>query len=283
MKTRFLALLLLFAIPAAAQLKNFRISANVNYPLISAPSSTQSKPLTLPPVSGYVSHYTGVASISEGYATQPGFSLGTSFDIAVHPKFYFRSGVIFAVTNFRRATSIESLSAFKPTTDGSAGTSGMPFSSFYGYQFGSIYTGTGEYEIDENGHLRITDITPIEIKDENKVGKTRLLTLRVPFLAGTSFYKGRIGISAGGVFNIIANASVHQLDLGSVNKQNGTDQFTSVSPGAMMVIDYRISHRIAAEISGQHFFSPLYKSEYRQAGKSYLTTLSAGLSYRFAR
>lgn len=279
MKISFAVLVMVFALSASAQLKNFRLTAGANYAIIPAPPSGESETLVLPPT-GYSNYYTGTAFLSESYKSRPGFSLGSSVDVTVHPKVFLRSGLIFSVINFRLTTTIEGLSSFTPTTSGTVVKPGTPFSPIYGYVIDGIYGGLGDYVVDDDGHLRWADIKPIEQRNEDKIGKTRFFCIQVPLLAGTSLYKDRIVISAGAVVNFLTFASVYQSNFVSVEKENATSSFTSLLPGAMIAIDFKILSRVSAEISGQHYFSPLYKSEYRQAGNSYLNNFVAGLSYR---
>jgi hypothetical protein len=281
MKTRFAIWLMLAALPATAQLKNFRLSAGGNTTLIADPGANQSTVLALPPSTGYSNYYTGTGIVREDYSSRAGVFIGSSFDVPVHPRFFLRTGLTFSVVNFRRTTTVESLPAFTPTPGGTAVTTGLPFSSLYGYVVDGVYG--GRFEVDGAGKLKWDYIKQADQEQQNKIGRTRLFTIQVPLLAGTSFWKDRVTVSAGTVINFVGYASVYRWDPSNAEKHNETDQFTAVSPGAMMALGYTISRRISIEASGQHFFSPIYKTEHRLAEKSHLNTVTAGLSYRIAR
>lgn len=281
MKIRFAIWLLLAALPATGQFKNFRVSAGVNSSYISDPAANQSTMVALPPSTGYSSYYTGKGTIREDYSSRPGLFASGSFDVSVHLKFFLRTGLTLSVVNFRRTTKVENLPAFTPTSGGTAVSPGVPFSSFYGYVVDGIYG--GRFEMDASGQLKWDYITPAEQEEQNKIGKTRLFNIQIPVLAGTSLWKDRITVSAGAVINFVGYASVYRWDLSEVEKHDETDQFTAVSPGAMMALGYTISRKISIDVSGQHLFSALYKPEHRLAEKSHLNTFTAALNYAISR
>jgi hypothetical protein len=278
MKTSFIFFFAILSLPAFSQIKNFRIGIEANYALIPSVESKPQVSTYLPAYTGYSAAYIAVASLKESYSSRPGLNLRSSFELPLTNRFYLKTGLTFSCISYQRSITIEKLSAVPalPNNETYNVVVGSPFSSFYGYRVDNVWSPGGSVRGDE----RWADLNPVILEDENKIGKTTLINLQVPILVGTTLNKGRIGIHAGAVTSVALYASAYKLNSFSAEKTTTTKEFTPISFGAMAGLSVKIFKNFSTDISGQYYFSSLYKEQFQESGKARMNLLSAGISYQ---
>ncbi len=261
-----------------AQIKNFRVGANVNHTMIGSVTKTFPLP-ELPPSLGYYNVVRPKPTLTETYGSGNGFSVFGSGDISIGGKYFLRSGINITVLNFSRSVSIE-LPDFEIPTGSEVELPGEGF--IVGYPMGSIYGAIGS-GVNGPGTMRWKDVELINIEETRRpvVENARLIWLQVPVLVGRSFAGERVQLSAGFVTTFLLNESskVEQRNLLSTDREGGT---TKVLAGSKLAVSYALTRRLGVEADGQYFLSPLYSKEYQVAGKSFAGVVSAGLTYRIS-
>ena len=273
MKTKLFAILLILVASgnAFAQIKNIKVSIGANTPVIGEPEKKASTTVTsvfpnsqLPMIS------VTSGTIKEKYDVSTGFNVKGSLDYEFSPRFFITSGLSVSYVRYQRTTIVSSIDSDNFTIM-PAPTSGMPISSFYGWQVAN----------EENPVFGDRPrFTGFRGELDSRLGKTELYMIQIPVMAGTTFFKNKIVVRGGITTSFVAQAKSYQGDFYGVEKKSATNQFTNVSIAGAAQVDYNITSRFALELSGQHFFNPLYKSEYRTAGKTRLNLLSAGVSFK---
>jgi hypothetical protein len=263
----------------AAQIKNLAVGFSVNKAWIPGVSNDQTLQSPLPsPYAGYFAFYRTYTTVRQSFDEKTGFNFKSSFDYGISKKFFLTTGLTFSYTRYQAHNIVEGLqpvqwdlnlcsTCFRDNTS--------PVYD-YGYQVGSPYGNLSP------GGYRFKDLIPpviiISDSETKEIGKTTFISLQVPMLVGTSFLKNRLSTRIGAVTSFILHASTYQWEALKAEKKTATNDFTPVSAGAMLQANYNITSRISVEISGQHFFSSLYKNP--EGEKAKLNLLSAGLSYK---
>jgi hypothetical protein len=316
MKTIFGFFLIIVSFSTFAQIKNLRVAVEANYSLIPSRESGPNSPIVVPAYTGYTIYSTNIASIKEGYSFKPGISLKGSFDMALSNRFYFRSGLTFSYINYHRSVTVEEtpdgsaalISEEAFISQMYERLAGSPYPILWGYKVDEVYGSEGPVL---EGNTRSQDLYPLIVENENKIGKTILVNVQVPILIGKNLNKGRIGIHAG-VASVALYASTYKLDSFSAGKKTNTieftrfhselerktytieltpisfgaerktntNEFTPISFGAMVGLSYKVLNNMAVEVSGQHYFSSLYKEEFQEGGKARMNLVAAGISYQ---
>jgi hypothetical protein len=279
MKKIMLLFLLTISWSAFPQIKNLRIAIGANTAIVPSVSTDAEINTHFPDYLGYTSYYVAVAKLEESYSSKPGFDLKGSFEVPVSNRLTFTTGLTFSYLNYQRKFSVIPMSnGIDWREETNTGTIGTPGSYFYGYIVEGIWNPDGTVS---GGDPRWGDIRPVVTGDVSKVGKTTLVNAQIPLLLGATFHREKIFVNAGGVASVALYASSYQMNFLTAERQNNTDHFSTVSFGAMFSAGYNFTPKISAEVAGQHYFNPLYKSE-SQSGKARLNILSIGLRYRVA-
>jgi hypothetical protein len=271
MKATFTLFFVIICCATVAQVRNFRVGISANLPVIPTQEVDQQLNMTIPFSTGYSSYYVTAATIRESYESRAGVNVHGSFEIPVSTRFSLKSGLTLSYLRYKQTVAVAQLSNMNFNTGNPNVIVGSPYSAFYGYIIRDA-----DYR---EGNYRWEDLEPVRLTPSDKIGTTSLIQMQVPVLLGTTFFKNKLNVNAGAVTSFALHASAYKMTYPSTEKVTNTSDFTAVSFGSMISVSYSITSRIAAEISGQHYFSPLYKSDYQSVDKAKLNLFSAGLTY----
>ena len=261
-KTLLLVSASLIVFSLSAQITNIRVGGGVTNSAIRN-TETRIESSRPPRVSTQLGSgmYVSSVTVTEKFESQPGFNFKFSFDYKISPRFFLTSGLNVAYTRYKRSIELNDVDYFDFD---SPYQTGQPISSFYGF------------------FINDNDLTPRipPTGDKSKIGQTSHVAVQIPILAGTTFFKNKLGVRAGLVTSFTLYASTYESNLREIKRNNISDKMTPVSAGGTVQLDYRVSRLISVDVSGQHFFTPLYKENYRAAGKAKMSLVSAGVSFK---
>lgn len=280
---RFLLILAIFGtINAFAQKKGYSIQAGVNYSMIGNVSETHLSRDVPTLVSGYVQSLTmNQHTNKEVYKGNTGFFVSIKKDRAIYKRVFLTTGLSLEFRRFNRFLISENKSA--------------PISFANGGNFlyvavtpkpGIIY-GNG-LMINQNGYVVIDpNAQPItyQSKSSKRTGDTEMLSLEMPILVGTRFFKEKLVVQGGLNIGYLLTASQYKRRYASspptyyTRREENSDDFNKFSYGLTFSTSYRFTKKFGVQFSALGNLTPLYSDKGKLAGDTYLNSFSAGVSY----
>jgi hypothetical protein len=249
----------------------------VNQAIIPTEEQNSSSP-NIPSTSGFFYMSVNAGGIREIYKEKTGFKTTAVVNYNISKKFFLSTGLDFTLLRYKRSLVV----AY--TGEQLGGPSqfilrGYPM-PIVASPHDSIFITAADYGLTPGSTVFV---------NENG-GKTSVMYLGIPLLAGTTFLNERVVLSIGGSFSIPifafeytyrytgnirgtwAGADVEEEKEITTHKYN-------VSGAAVLQVGYIFFKNFQVNMEAQQFFTPMYKTEYQAAGKAKATVGSISLCY----
>jgi hypothetical protein len=273
MRQSLLLLFLFGAFSSFGQISNLQLSVAPNYTIIPSVTKTNSvAPLTAN--YGYLSlPAQPIASTRESYEGRPGLSLAIQGDYKFTSRFFVTTGLGVDYYRYQRIVKVAALSS----QDDARFTTWSTYYVSQGTTVGQPY-----------GQIRALDVEAIAVtQSSDNAGKTSVLFVQIPVMAGTSFFKGKLTTSGGFAFSAVVHASeVRTVYAGAtdgfVDKTvDNTSDFQKFNVSGVVCVAYHFTEHFALHSTGSKSFSPLYSKETQGGDVTRMGAVSVGVRYTF--
>jgi hypothetical protein len=272
------SLLLFFvfgAFSSFAQVSNLQLSVAPNYTIIPSVETTHSvQPLNS--YYGYLSLPVQVGSVRESFKGKPGISLAFHGDYKFTSRFFITTGLGIDYYRFQRTLKITSLSYQDNDAVSSPWATGFTYAGlFQGSTVGQPY-----------GQIRAADLGGLTVgTPSDDAGKTSLICVQIPVMAGTSFFKEKLRVSAGSTFSAVVHATeittVYDGPNGGFKDKtiDNKGDFQTFSISGVVSVSYHLTKHFAVNTTGTKSFSSLYSKENHSGGTARMNAISVGVRY----
>jgi hypothetical protein len=273
MRNTLLLFFILTSLVTTAQVKRIALKAGANRPFINDVTNTFTLVSVIPSPLGYSNSFT-VATFSERYHEKIGADLAGSIDYTVWRKLFVSTGVGINYNRFKRDGMVVGLDDFASGNFGFY-TSTYPIQT--GAPIGSIYGPTVDPRF-----------TVPQQKLDN-LGKTDLLYVQVPLMAGISLFKYRLNVRAGATLSTLIYASEYESRYSAADnvfyehRSTSKEKYNQLLAGVTLGATYYIISGLGIDISANKSLTPIYDLDDDGTEKAKMTLLSLGLCYSIVK
>lgn len=264
---------ILTSLAAHAQVKRITVKAGANRPFINDVTNTYTLVSVIPSPLGYGNALT-VATFNERYDEKIGADLAGSIDYTVWRKFFVSTGLGVNYTRFKRDGAVVGLDDF---ASGNLGFYSSTNPVKTGMPFGSIYGTTLE--------PRLT----VSQEKLNNLGKTDLVYVHVPLMAGVSLLKDRFVVRAGTTLSTLVYASEYEARYNASNnllyedRSTSKEKYNRLLAGITLNATYYVIPGLGIDVSANKSLTPIYDLDDDGTEKAKMTLLSLGLCYSIVK
>lgn len=269
MRNTLLLFFILTSLAANAQVKRITLKAGANRPFINDVTNTFTLVSTNPSPLGNGNAIT-VATFNERYDEKIGADFSGSMDYTVWRKVFVSTGLGVNYNRFKRDGMIVGLDDFASGNFGS-----YPIKS--GVPIGSIYGTTLE--------PRLT----IPQGKMNNLGKTDLVYIHLPLMAGISLLKDKLLVRAGTTLSTLVYASEYESRYNASDnslyehRSTSKEKYNQLLAGVTLNATYYIIPGLGIDISANKSLTPIYDLDDEGTEKAKMTLLSLGLCYAIVK
>jgi hypothetical protein len=257
----------------SAQVKRIALKAGANRPLINDVANTYTLVSAIPSPLGYSQALT-VATFREQYDEKIGADLGGSIDYTVWKKLFISTGLGVNYNRFRRNGEVMSLNDFM---EGNVVLYPGVNPVNTGVTIGSMYGSTVDPRF-----------TVQQQKMEN-IGKTELLYVQIPLMAGISILKDRLMVRAGATLSTLVYASTYETrynfseNLIYEYRNTNKESYNRLATGVTLNVTYYIIPGLGIDASVNKSLTSIYDLDDDGTEKAKMTLLSLGLCYAIVK
>lgn len=269
MRNTLLLLFILTSLAATAQVKRIALKGGPNRPFINDVSNTFAYVSVIPSPLGY-SNSVSVSTYNEHYDEKIGADLAGSIDYTVWGRFFVSTGLGVSYNRFERDGMVAGLNDF---TSGNTvlypTTTGVPIGSVYGPIVNPRFT--------------------VPQRKMDNLGKTDLVYIQVPLMAGISLLKDKLMVRAGTTLSTLIYASQYESRYSTSDnvfyehRSTSKEKYNQLLAGITLNATYYIIPGLGIDISANKSLTSIYDLEDDGTEKAKMTLLSLGLSYAIVK
>jgi hypothetical protein len=274
MRNTLLLLFILASLAASAQVKRIALKGGANRPFINDVTNTYTVTTGVPSgtnLGGLGSISQTSATYTERYEEKTGADILGSIDYTLWRKFFVGTGLGLNYIRFKRNGTVMSLDNFIRGYN-------SPYPTTTGVPIGSLY-GSGTYQP--------RFIIPPTYSDNP--GKTDLIYVQVPLMAGVSLLKDRLTVRAGATLSGLVYASEYKLrydasdNLYHDHRDTSKENFNRLLAGVALNVTYYVFPGLGIDIAANKSLTSIYDLDDDGTDKAKTTLLSLGLCYAIVK
>lgn len=276
MRNTLLLFFILTSLAANAQIKRIALKSGANRPIINDVTNTYTFTTVVPSGGGLNelgSISQSMSTYTECYEEKTGADIAGSIDYTLCRNFFVSTGLGLNYTRFKRNGAVVSLDNFTGVYSNL-----YPYSTTTGVPIGSLY-GSGTYQP--------RFIIPSSYSD--RLGKTDLVYIQIPLVAGVSLLNDRLMVRAGTTLSGLVYASEYELRYNTSDnsfydhRNTSKEKFNSLLAGVVLNLTYYIIPGVGIDVSANKSLTSIYDLNNDGTEKAKMALLSLGLSYAIVK